>query len=197
MALFNKDKNQDSNNTEVVLYSGDEIKTLIDTNKHLETDNVETIFSKYEDLCGLDADRLSKESKEKLHSAQLLYVGNIDPPKEKEELLNFIVNALVHAKTTAAQDALKTVSKVGFTALKTVSIAGKVATLGMGSKVINNVEKIANKAMTSDSLELVNLWRQKIDVAFNYASKLEGGMFDKDKDFVARIKELKKQYESA
>lgn len=197
MALFNKDKNQDSNNTEVVLYSGDEIKTLIDTNKHEQSDNVDTIFSKYEDLCGLDADRLSKESKEKLHSAQLLYVGSIDPPKEKEELLNFIVNALVHAKTTAAQDALKTVSKVGFTALKTVSIAGKVATLGMGSKVINNVEKIANKAMTSDSLELVNLWRQKIDVAFNYASKLEGGMFDKDKDFVARIKELKKQYESA
>jgi len=196
-SVVGDEKNPKKAGADVVLYSAEEIKTLIDTNKHLETDNVEAIFGKYEELCCFDTQRLSKEGKAKIHSAQLLYIGSIDPPRDKQELLDFIVNALLYARTSAAQSALKAVSKVGFTALKTVSIAGKVATLGIGSKAINSVENIANKAMTTDSLELINLWRQKIEVAFNYASKLEGGLFDKDKEFVARIKELKKQYESA
>ncbi|MBO7134771.1 MAG: hypothetical protein J6W06_11535, partial [Bacteroidales bacterium] len=78
-----------------------------------------------------------------------------------------------------------------------VSVAGKVATLGMGSKVLNNVEKVANKAMTTDSLELVNAWKIKIDSAFSAAKKLEGNFLNKDKDFADRLKNLKEQYEKA
>ena len=197
MALFKTGKSPICSGSEATLYSDEEIKTLIDTNKYQQTDSVETVFSKYESLCGLDTEKISKEEKRKIHKAQLLYIGSIVPPKDKQGLIDFITNALLYAKTSAAQDAIKVVSKVGFTALKAVSITGKIVTLGMGNKALDSVEKIANKAMTTDSLELVDLWRQKIEVAFNYASKAEGGLFDKDSDFSSRIKELKKQYQKS
>ena len=199
MALFNKNKdNENDKPVEVPTVSAEVVKTQVDQNCYLESDDIETVFGKYEALCDLDMENLNKAQKEKVHSAKLLFVNSIKLPKEdKEGLLNFITHSLWYVRTSAAQDALKVVSKVGFTALKTVSVAGKVATLGIGSKVLNNVEKVANKAMTTDSLELVNAWRLKLDSAFAAAKKLEGSFLNKDKDFVDRLKNLKEQYEKA
>lgn len=104
---------------------------------------------------------------------------------------------LPHARTSTAQDALQAVSKIGFGALKTVSVAGKVATLGMGGKVLDNVEKVANKALQTGALELVNVWRQKLETSFKNAKKLEGGLLSKDKEFANSLSDLRKQYESA
>ena len=199
MALFNKNKdNENDKPVEVPTVSAEVVKTQVDQNCYLESDDIETVFGKYEALCDLDMENLNKAQKEKVHSAKLLFVNSIKLPKEdKEGLLNFITHSLWYVRTSAAQDALKVVSKVGFTALKTVSVAGKVATLGIGSKVLNNVEKVANKAMTTDSLELVNAWRLKLDSAFAAAKKLEGSFLNKDKDFADRLKNLKEQYEKA
>lgn len=199
MALFNKNKgNENEKPVEVPTVSAEVVKTQIDQNCYLESDDIETMFGKYEALCNLDMENLNKAQKEKVHSAKLLFVNSIKLPKEdKEGLLNFIAHSLLYVRTSAAQDALKAVSKIGFTALKTVSVAGKVATLGMGSKVLNNVEKVANKAMTTDALELVNAWTIKIDSAFAAAKKLEGSFLNKDKDFADRLNDLKKQYENA
>ena len=199
MALFNKNKSDENDKpVEVPTVSAEMVKTQIDQNCYLESDDIETMFSKYEALCNLDMENLNKMQKEKVHSAKLLFVNSIKLPKEdKEGLLNFIAHSLLYVRTSASQDALKLASKVGFTALKTVSVAGKIATLGMGSKVLNNVEKVANKAMTTDAIELVNAWKIKIDSAFSAAKKLEGNFLNKDKDFADRLKNLKEQYEKA
>lgn len=197
MALFNKNKDNEKP-VEVPTVSAEVVKTQIEQNCYLESDDIETMFGKYEALCNLDMENLNKAQKEKVHSAKLLFVNSIKLPKEdKEGLLNFIAHSLLYVRTSASQDALKLASKVGFTALKTVSVAGKIATLGMGSKVLNNVEKVANKAMTTDALELVNAWSIKIDSAFAAAKKLEGSFLNKDKDFADRLNDLKKQYENA
>lgn len=197
MALFNKNKD-DEKSIEMPTVSAEVVKTQIEQNGYLESDDIETMFGKYEALCNLDMENLNKVQKERVHSAKLLFVNSIKLPKEdKESLLNFITHSLWYVRTSAAQDALKTVSKIGFTALKTVSVAGKIATLGMGSKVLNNVEKVANKAMTTDALELVNAWTIKLDSAFAAAKKLEGSFLNKDKDFADRLKNLKEQYEKA
>ncbi|MBR3797994.1 MAG: hypothetical protein IKK36_03635 [Bacteroidales bacterium] len=197
MALFNKNKDNEKP-IELPTVSAEEVKTQIEQNCYLESDDIETMFGKYEALCNLDMENLNKAQKEKVHIAKLLFVNSIKLPKEdKEGLLNFIAHSLLYVRTSASQDALKLASKVGFTALKTVSVAGKIATLGMGSKVLNNVEKVANKAMTTDALELVNAWTIKIDSAFAAAKKLEGSFLNKDKDFAARLNDLKKQYENA
>ena len=197
MALFNKNKDNEKP-IELPTVSAEEVKTQIEQNCYLESDDIETMFGEYEALCNLDMENLNKAQKEKVHIAKLLFVNSIKLPKEdKEGLLNFIAHSLLYVRTSASQDALKLASKVGFTALKTVSVAGKIATLGMGSKVLNNVEKVANKAMTTDALELVNAWTIKIDSAFAAAKKLEGSFLNKDKDFAARLNDLKKQYENA
>lgn len=112
-------------------------------------------------------------------------------------MLDFIIHALPHARTSTAQDALQAVSKIGFDALKTVSVAGKVATLGMGGKVLDNVEKVANKALQTGALELVNVWRQKLETSLENAKKLEKETLSTDKEFSDRLADLRKQYKSA
>ena len=190
--------------------SDDAVKTLIEQNRYQEGADMETMFGMYNALCDIDLENLSKTQSDKIHSAKLLFVisGFILKPltqeavkaqlqklRYKDGLLNFIAHSLLYIRTSTGQDALKVVSKIGFATLKTVSVAGKIATLGMGSKVLNNVEKVVNKAMTTDSLELVNVWRIKLDSAFKYAKELEGSSLNKDKHFVDRLNELKKQYE--
>ncbi|MBQ3642393.1 hypothetical protein II906_10800 [bacterium] len=184
------------NNDREPAISDDAVKTLIEQNRYQEGADMETMFGMYNALCDIDLENLSKTQSDKIHSAKLLFVNNINLPKEnKDELLNFITHSLLYIRTSTGQDALKVVSKIGFATLKTVSVAGKIATLGMGSKVLNNVEKVVNKAMTTDSLELVNVWRIKLYSAFKYAKELEGSSLNKDKHFVDRLNELRKQYE--
>lgn len=197
MSLFNKTKPSESP-TETATVSTEELKAQIDQNRYSEDDTVEQLFGKYDALCLLEMENLDKPQKTMVHQAKLLFVNSIQPPKEdKQAVLDFIIHALPHARTSTAQDALQAVSKIGFGALKTVSVAGKVATLGMGGKVLDNVEKVANKALQTGALELVNVWRQKLETSFKNAKKLEGGLLSKDKEFANSLSDLRKQYESA
>lgn len=197
MALFNKTKPSESP-TETATVSTEELKAQIDQNRYSEDDTVEQLFGKYDALCLLEMENLDKPQKTLVHQAKLLFVNSLQPPKEgKQEVLDFIIHALPHARTSTAQDALQAVSKIGFGALKTVSVAGKVATLGMGGKVLDNVEKVANKALQTGALELVNVWRQKLETSFENAKKLEKETLSTDKEFSDRLADLRKQYKSA
>lgn len=197
MALFNKNKPSESP-TETATVSTEELKAQIDQNRYSGNDTVEQLFGKYDTLCLLEMENLDKPQKTLVQQAKLLFVNSLQPPKEdKQAVLDFIIHALPHARTSTAQDALQAVSKIGFGALKTVSVAGKVATLGMGGKVLDNVEKVANKALQTGALELVNVWRQKLETSFENAKKLEGGLLSKDKEFANSLSDLRKQYESA
>ena len=197
MALFNKTKPQNTT-AETEMVSVEVLKAQIDQNCYSVHDTVAQLFGKYDALCMLEMENLDKPQKTMVHQAKLLFVNSIQPPKEdKQAVLDFIIHALPHAHTSTAQDALQAVSKIGFGALKTVSVAGKVATLGMGGKVLDNVEKVANKALQTGALELVNVWRQTLETAFKNAKNLEGGLLSKDKEFADKLAALRKQYESA
>ncbi len=69
MALFNKNKDNEKP-VEVPTVSAEVVKTQIEQNCYLESDDIETMFGKYEALCNLDMENLNKAQKEKVHSAR-------------------------------------------------------------------------------------------------------------------------------
>lgn len=204
MALFNKNK-PSAHHTGTVTVSTEELKAQIDQNRFSGNDTVEQLFGKYDILCLLEMKNLDKPQKTMVQQAKLLFVNSSQPPKEdKQEVLNFITYALLYVRPSAQKGALQSVSKLAFSALKTMTKLGtdlggfgEVIELVEESDVMNGVGKMANKYIHTQAGELVNVWRQKLDAAFANAKKLKKGSLSTDKEFSDRLADLRKQYKSA
>lgn len=204
MSLFNKTKPQNEP-TETVTVSTEALKAQIDQNRFSGNDTVEQLFGKYDTLCLLEMANLDKPQKTMVHQAKLLFVNSIQPPKEdKQEVLNFITYALLYVRPSAQKGALQSVSKLAFSALKTMTKLGtdlggfgEVIELVEESDVMNGAGKIVNKYIHTQAGELVNVWRQKLDAAFANAKKLEKETLSTDKEFSDRLADLRKQHKSA
>lgn len=204
MALFNKNK-PSAHHTGTVTVSTEELKAQIDQNRFSGNDTVEQLFGKYDTLCLLEMKNLAKPQKTMVQQAKLLFVNSLQPPKEdKQEVLNFITYALLYVRPSAQKGALQSVSKLAFSALKTMTKLGtdlggfgEVIELVEESDVMNGVGKMANKYIHTQAGELVNVWRQKLDAAFANAKKLKKGSLSTDKEFSDRLADLRKQYKSA
>lgn len=204
MALFNKNK-PSAHHTGTVTVSTEELKAQIDQNRFSGNDTVEQLFGKYDTLCLLEMKNLDKPQKTMVQQAKLLFVNSLQPPKEdKQEVLNFITYALLYVRPSAQKGALQSVSKLAFSALKTMTKLGtdlggfgEVIELVEESDVMNGVGKMANKYIHTQAGELVSVWRQKLDAAFANAKKLKKETLSTDKEFSDRLADLRKQYKSA
>lgn len=204
MALFNKNK-PSAHHTGTVTVSTEELKAQIDQNRFSGNDTVEQLFGKYDTLCLLEMKNLDKPQKTMVQQTKLLFVNSLQPPKEdKQEVLNFITYALLYVRPSAQKGALQSVSKLAFSALKTMTKLGtdlggfgEVMELVEESDVMNGAGKMANKYIHTQAGELVSVWRQKLDAAFANAKKLEKGSLSTDKEFSDRLADLRKQYKSA
>ncbi len=174
--------------------SSDELNSAIASNLYSTSYSVVETFQKYEVLCDYSSKKLKKQDREKLHRAQLTYISSIASPADKDTMLELIAHAMPYTKKGLSSKALKTVTNIGFAALKAVSITAKVATLGIAGKAVNNLEELAQQAIVMNAEELANAWRSKIDSLFADAKELGGGMFNGDRQFKTKLAELSDQY---
>ena len=176
------------------IITSDEINSIISSNVYTKSDSVTNTFQKYEVLCDYVDKKIAKGDSEKLHRAQLVFIGSIESPSDKETMIDLIAHALPYTKKTLSSKALKTAANIGMVALKVVSTTAKVATLGIAGKVVDNVEQLTQQAIVMNSEELANAWRSKVDSLFTDAKELAGGMFNGDRQFKTKLSELLDQY---
>ncbi len=176
------------------IITSDEINLIISSNVYAKSDSVTNTFQKYEVLCDYVDKKIAKGDSEKLHRAQLVFIGSIESPSDKETMIDLIAHALPYTKKTLSSKALKTAANIGMVALKVVSTTAKVATLGIAGKVVDNVEQLTQQAIVMNSEELANAWRSKVDSLFTDAKELAGGMFNGDRQFKTKLSELLDQY---
>ena len=176
------------------LVSTEEVNAVINANLYSASDSITQIFQKYEILCDFSKKTLEKNDREKLHRAQLTYVGSIASPSDKETMLDLIAHALPYTKKDLSSKTLKTATNIGFVALKAVSLTAKVATLGIAGKAVDNLEQLAQQAIVTNAEELANAWQSKVNSLFADAKELVGGMFNGDRQFKTKLSELSEQY---
>ncbi len=176
------------------LVSTEEVNAVITANLYSASDSKTQIFQKYEILCDSSKKNLEKNDREKLHRAQLTYVGSIASPSDKETMLDLIAHALPYIKKDLKSNALTTATNIGFAALKTVSLTAKVATLGMAGKTVDSVEKLMQHTIVSDAAELANAWQSKVKCFFADAKELAGVFLKSDCQFKTKLSELSEQY---
>lgn len=176
------------------LISTEEVNAVINANLYSDSDSVSQTFQKYEILCDFSKKNLEKNDREKLHRAQLTYVGSIASPSDKETMLDLIAHALPYTKKDLSSKTLKTATNIGFVALKAVSLTAKVATLGIAGKAVDNLEQLAQQAIVTNAEELANAWQSKVNSLFADAKELAGGMFNGDRQFKTKLSELSEQY---
>ncbi len=183
--------------------SSEEVNTVIKSNLYAASDSVTQTFRKYEILCDYTTKRLEKGDSEKLHRALLTYISSIASPADKETMLDLIAHSLPYTKESLASKALKAVANVGVGALKTVSFSAKmvkVATFGkldvanVAVDAVDNFSQLTEEVLKSNSEELANAWRSKVDSLFADAKELAGGFLNGDRQFKTKLSELSEQY---
>lgn len=174
--------------------SQEEVNAVINANLYSASDSITQIFQKYEILCDFSKKNLEKNDREKLHRAQLTYVGSIASPSDKETMLDLIAHALPYTKKDLSSKTLKTATNIGFVALKAVSLTAKVATLGIAGKAVDNLEQLAQQAIVTNAEELANAWQSKVNSLFADAKELAGEFLNGDRQFKTKLSELSEQY---
>lgn len=174
--------------------STEEVNAVINANLYSASDSITQIFQKYEILCDSSKKNLENNDREKLHRAQLTYVGSITSPSDKETMLDLIAHALPYTKKDLSSKTLKTATNIGFVALKAVSLTAKVATLGIAGKAVDNLEQLAQQAIVTNAEELANAWQSKVNSLFVDAKELAGGFLNGDRQFKTKLSELSEQY---
>lgn len=59
--------------------------------------------------------------------------------------------------------------------------------------MMNQVEKITKKVLTTNDGELASAWEMKIKAQIQLAKKTYGGLLRKDKDFLNQLKSIENQ----
>lgn len=174
--------------------SSEEVNTVIKSNLYAASDSVTQTFQKYEILCDYSSKKLESGDRDKLHRAQLTYISSISSPSDKETMLNLIAHSIPYTRKDLSSKALKTAANIGKVVMKTISMTAKVATLGMAGKVVDNLDELTQKAIVTNSEELANAWRSKVDSLFADAKELAGGFLNGDRQFKTKLSELSEQY---
>lgn len=188
------DKIKQKKDVEAVVVAKDIIEKLIAENKYDQSDSVATVLQKYENLRMMSEQPTEKDAKQKLHDAMLMFVNSIVLPTDKKEILDFLVQTMHYTRTSTLNDAVNIAADLGFKVAKTAGMLGKVATLGMASKVLDDAEKLTKKALTTNDTELATAWTLKIEALLKAAKKQHGGnMFGGDKEFRNQLDAIKKQ----
>lgn len=188
------DKIKQKKDVEAVVVAKDIIEKLIAENKYDQSDSVATVLQKYENLRMMSEQPTEKGAKQKLHDAMLMFVNSIVLPTDKKEILDFLVQTMHYTRTSTLNDAVNIAADLGFKVAKTAGMLGKVATLGMASKVLDDAEKLTKKALTTNDTELATAWTLKIEALLKAAKKQHGGnMFGGDKEFRNQLDAIKKQ----
>lgn len=188
------DKIKQKKDVEAVVVAKDIIEKLIAENKYDQSDSVATVLQKYENLRMMSEQPTEKGAKQKLHDAMLMFVNSIVLPTDKKDILDFLVQTMHYTRTSTLNDAVNIAADLGFKVAKTAGMLGKVATLGMASKVLDDAEKLTKKALTTNDTELATAWTLKIEALLKAAKKQHGGnMFGGDKEFRNQLDAIKKQ----
>lgn len=188
------DKIKQKKDVEAVVVAKDIIEKLIAENKYDQSDSVATVLQKYENLRMMSEQPTEKGAKQKLHDAMLMFVNSIVLPTDKKDILDFLVQTMHYTRTSTLNDAVNIAADLGFKVAKTAGMLGKVATLGMASKVLDDAEKLTKKALTTNDTELATAWTLKIEALLKAAKKQHGGnMFGGDKEFTRQLDAIKKQ----
>lgn len=183
--------------------SSDEVNAAICNNLYSASDSIVETFQKYEVLCDYTNKKIGKTDREKLHRAQLTFISSIASPADKETMLDLLAHSLPYTKKSLASKALKAVANVGVGALKTVSFSAKmvkVATFGkldvanVAVDAVDNFSQLTEEVLKSNSEELANAWRSKVDSLFDDAKELAGGFLNGDRQFQTKLSELSEQY---
>ena len=196
-SIFNQQKPaQNTQSTSSV--SSDEVNTVIIANTYSARDSVSQIFTKYEILCDYAKKTLEKHDREKLHRTQLSFINSIASPQDKDTILELIGHILPYTKKNLSAEAFKTVTDIGFVAMKAVSFTANVTTLGITGKLtgkaIDNMESFVHRAIVRDAEELADAWRNKAECLISDAKVLSGGFFSCDRQFKDKVVKLEKQY---
>lgn len=188
------DKIKQKKDVEAVVVAKDIIEKLIAENKYDQSDSVATVLQKYENLRMMSEQPTEKGAKQKLHDAMLMFVNSIVLLTDKKDILDFLVQTMHYTRTSTLNDAVNIAADLGFKVAKTAGMLGKVATLGMASKVLDDAEKLTKKALTTNDTELATAWTLKIEALLKAAKKQHGGnMFGGDKEFRNQLDAIKKQ----
>lgn len=188
------DKIKQKKDVEAVVVAKDIIEKLIAENKYDQSDSVATVLQKYENLRMMSEQPTEKGAKQKLHDAMLMFVNSIVLPTDKKDILDFLVQTMHYTRTSTLNDAVNIAADLSFKVAKTAGMLGKVATLGMASKVLDDAEKLTKKALTTNDTELATAWTLKIEALLKAAKKQHGGnMFGGDKEFRNQLDAIKKQ----
>lgn len=164
---------------------------ILSENKYSRNDTVDVMFGKYEALCDLSDMELDKRQKEKVHNARITFAAELPVPQDVDEALSLVSRALPYAKKPVGSEVVRTLTSIGFGAINTVSTVGKIASFGVLSKSINQVENIAKKVITSDDYELACAWQSKLQqIIADVKNKLK---FFGDKELKSIVSELEKQ----
>lgn len=194
MALF--DKFTQKSNEPTISVTDKELNQFLADNKYVEADPLETNLQKYSNLCTFGDRPIEKRVQQKLHDAKLAFVNSFVLPTEKKDIIDFLVQTMHYTRTGALNDAISLAANIGFKAAKTAGAVGKVATLGLAGKVLDNAEKLTQKALTTKETELANAWTLKLEALIKSAKNLYGGMFGGDKEFLRQIDDIKRQMNS-
>ncbi len=176
--------------------TSEEMNTVINNNLYSSDDSIAQTFQKYETLCDYTDKKLEKHDREKLHRAQLAFINSIVSPDDKQSMLDLIAHTLPYTKKDLSSKALKTVTNIGFFALKAVSVTAKVATVGLAGKAVDNLEQLAQQAIVRNAEELANAWQNKAECLLSDAKELAGGLFSGDRQFKSKLAELAEQYKN-
>lgn len=175
-----------------------EVDDIISKSRYSSSDSIVVMFKKYNALNNILQLNLSKFQVEKVYAAKSVFVNSICLPENREKILELITTAMPFAKTTAISGFVKGLTDIGFGAVKTFGVVGKVATLGLASDVIDQAEKFTKKVIVSSDAEIANLWKSKLIQMIKDAKKaIKGGIFlsDDDKNYSEHLKTLEKQLE--
>ena len=185
------------------LVSTEEVNAVINANLYSASDSITQIFQKYEILCDFSKKNLEKNDREKLHRAQLTFIGSIVSPADKKTMLDLIAHSLPYTRKSLTSKALKAITNVGLGTLKSVSFSAKVVKVATFGKLsvanvavdaVDSLSQLTEQAVTSNSAELANAWQSKVDSLFTDAKELAGGMFNGDRQFKTKLSELSEQY---
>ena len=192
MGLFNKKKESpDGSAPEVPVFTNERLDAVIGECKYDRNDPLPQMLGKYEQLIRTRSQVKDRAMSKKLRDAMLVFIGSIQLLREKESILEFLNQSIPYCRTDVLNNAVNLVAGVGFAAAKTVGFVGKVATLGVASKYINQAEDLTKKAIMSDAAELSEAWERKLHAQINLAKELYGGVFSSEKEFIRQINEIK------
>jgi len=187
MSLFNKKDKEDKPESNEAVLTIEEINQVVSSSQYSKSDSIQEMVEKYKALCMLKEKCDDKKQEQTVFDAQWVFVNSIQMPRDKQEILDFIINTMPFAMSSS----METATSIGMNVLKKV-------TPGFVGNIVGKVGSVVQDAIASNNNKLKNIWRDKLTLVFKEGGKLAGGgLFSKNKDadFSSQLKDLKRQFD--